>query len=327
MTFDQYGRAINYLRVSLTDRCNLRCLYCMPEQMTFRPKATLLQDQELIRLVSIFAECLGFHKFRLTGGEPTIRENVVELVRAIAQTPGVQTVAMTSNGVLLEQLAQPLAAAGLQRLNISIDSLNPEKFNQITRWGQVEAVCRGILAAQQAGLQIKLNAVVVRGFNDQEDVLELARLTYDYPWQVRFIEMMPFAGTAGFQQTGVVTEQELKQKIVAKFGPLTLCHNGQLDGEARVYQLPGARGSLGFISSVSKPFCASCNRARLTADGRLRLCLLREQEVNVLKPLRNGASDAELRQLLADNIWIKPWGHGLAEDTIPLNREMSEIGG
>lgn len=327
MTFDQYGRAINYLRVSLTDRCNLRCLYCMPEHMTFRPKATLLQDQELIRLISIFAECLGFHKFRLTGGEPTTRENVVELVRAIAQTPCVQTVAMTSNGVLLEQLAQPLAVAGLQRLNISIDSLNPEKFNQITRWGRVEAVWQGILAAQQAGLQIKLNAVIVRGFNDQEDVLELARLTYDYPWQVRFIEMMPFADTAGFQQTSIVTEEELKQKINATLGPLTLCHNGQLDGEARVYQLPGARGFLGFISSVSKPFCASCNRARLTADGRLRLCLLREQEVDVLKPLRHGASDAELRQLLADSIWIKPWGHGLAEDRIPLNREMSEIGG
>ncbi|GAB4372306.1 MAG: GTP 3',8-cyclase MoaA [Elainellaceae cyanobacterium] len=325
--FDQYGRNINYLRVSLTDRCNLRCIYCMPETMSFRPRSELLQDDELKRLMPIFTELLGFEKIRLTGGEPTVRENIVEIVQTIAQTSGVCTVAMTTNGVLLKTLAVPLAAAGLARVNISIDTLDVKKFKQLTRWGSVDEVWQGILAAQAAGLAIKLNAVIVRGFNDREDVINLARLTYDYPWQVRFIEMMPFAGISRFQQDNVVTEPELKALLRDNLGELHLCHQGQLDGEARVYQLEGAEGHIGFISSVSKPFCASCNRARLTADGRLRLCLLREQELDVLSPLRRGATDQELRYLLEASLWSKPWGHGLAEQTVPLNRVMSEIGG
>ena len=324
---DQYGRNINYLRVSLTDRCNLRCIYCMPEDMTFRPRSELLQDDELKRLIPIFVDLLGFEKIRLTGGEPTLRENIVEIVQNIAQTPSVRTVAMTTNGVLLKQLAAPLAAAGLARINISLDTLNAEKFRQLARWGSVDEVWQGILAAQAAGLAIKLNAVIMRGFNDREDVINLARLTYDYPWQVRFIEMMPFAGISGFQQNHAVTEPELKAQLRDELGELILCHQGQLDGEARVYQLEGAVGSVGFISSVSKPFCASCNRARLTADGQLRLCLLREQELDVLAPLRHGATDQALRCLLKESIWSKPWGHGLAEQTVPLNRVMSEIGG
>jgi cyclic pyranopterin phosphate synthase len=299
----------------------------MPEDMVFRPRSELLQDNELRRLIPIFTHLLGFQKFRLTGGEPTLRENIVELVHQIAHTPGIQTVAMTTNGVLLKRLAAPLAAAGLQRVNISIDTLNPQKFQQITRWGSLDEVWQGILTAQAAGLTIKLNAVVVRGFNDQDDVLDLARLTYQYPWQIRFIEMMPFGDVSEFQQTHTVTETELKEQIAAHIGPLSLCHNGQLDGEARIYQLEGAIGSLGFISSVSKPFCASCNRARLTADGRLRLCLLRENEMDLLTPLRQGATDADLKGLIAESIWLKPWGHGLGDREIPLNREMSEIGG
>ena len=327
MVLDQYGRNISYLRVSLTDRCNFRCVYCMPETMTFRPPSSLLQDDEIKRLVSIFATTLGFTKFRLTGGEPTLRENVAEIVHHIATTPGVQTVAMTTNGFLLKRLAKPLADAGLQRVNISIDSLNPAKFQQVTRRGSLQEVWQGILAAESAGLEIKLNVVVMRGLNDNSDIIDLARLTYDYPWQVRFIEMMPFGQTASFQQQGVVTEQELRHRIESILGPLSLCHNGQLDGEARVYRLAGAKGSLGFISSVSNSFCASCNRARLTADGRLRLCLLREGELDVLTPLRTGACDRDIQQLLRNSIWQKPWGHGLEDAVIPLNREMSEIGG
>lgn len=327
MVLDQYGRNISYLRVSLTDRCNFRCVYCMPEMMTFRPPSSLLQDDELKRLVSMFATTLGFTKFRLTGGEPTLRENIVEIVHHIATTPGVQTIAMTTNGFLLKRLAKPLADAGLQRVNISIDSLNPDKFQQITRRGNLQEVWQGILAAQSAGLDIKLNAVVMRGLNDNSDVIDLARLTYDYPWQVRFIEMMPFGQTASFQQQGVVTEQALRQHIETTLGPLSSRHNGRLDGEARVYQLPRAKGTLGFISSVSNPFCGSCNRARLTADGRLRLCLLREGELDVMTPLRAGVCDRDLQKLLRNSIWQKPWGHGLEDATIPLNREMSEIGG
>ncbi|MBC7814137.1 MAG: radical SAM protein, partial [Burkholderiales bacterium] len=195
MALDRFGRSINYLRISLTDKCNLRCVYCMPENMVFRPKETLLQDDELLRLVRVFTE-LGFNKFRLTGGEPTIRQNVVEIVRGIASTPGVNGLSMTTNGILLGKLAQPLADAGLQRVNISIDTLDPDKFHKITRWGHLDEVWAGIEASERAGLTpIKLNAVVVRGFNEG-DVTELAKLTVDRDWQFRFIEMMPFGDVA-----------------------------------------------------------------------------------------------------------------------------------
>lgn len=326
MPLDRFGRNINYLRISLTDKCNLRCVYCMPEDITFRPRAELLQDDEIYRLVQIFAE-LGFYKFRLTGGEPTVRANFVEIVRNIAQTPGVQTVAMTTNGLLLDKMAQPLVEAGLQRVNISIDTLNPEKFKKLTRWGDVEDVWRGIHAAEEAELGIKLNAVVVRGYNDTDDVVDLARLTLYQPWQVRFIEMMPFGDVSDFQQAGVVPEEELRQTISAALGPLTLQNDGKLDGEARLFQLDEGLGTIGFISSVTEPFCAGCTRARLTADGRLRLCLLRENEVDLMEPLRSGASDDALKKVITDGLWWKPWGHGLARNVIPKNRVMSEIGG
>jgi cyclic pyranopterin phosphate synthase len=298
----------------------------MPEDITFRPRQELLQDDEILRLVRIFA-AIGFDKFRLTGGEPTVRANVVDLVRGIKQTPGVKTVAMTTNGLLLDKLAEPLAAAGLERVNVSIDTLNPEKFNKLTRWGQVEDVWAGLDAAAKAGLGIKLNGVVVRGYNDKEDVVDLARLTLFRPWQVRFIEMMPFAGVSDFQQAGIVSEAELRQTIAAELGELEAVDNGRLDGEARLFKLPDSVGTIGFISSVTQPFCASCTRARLTADGRLRMCLLRENEVNLLEPMRNGVDDEELGAIIKEAIFWKPWGHKLDEDVIPLNRVMSEIGG
>jgi cyclic pyranopterin phosphate synthase len=326
MSVDRFGRTINYLRISLTDKCNLRCVYCMPEDMTFRPRQELLQDDEILRLVRIFSE-LGFTKFRLTGGEPTVRANFVELVRQMSKMPGVKTMAMTTNGLLLDKLAAPLAEAGLQRVNISIDTLDAQKFKKITRWGKVDEVLDGIRAAEQAGLGVKLNCVVVRGYNDGDDVVDLARLTLYQPWQIRFIEMMPFGDVADFQQAGIVTEEDLRGTISTYLGELALVNNGQLDGEARLYKLDGALGTLGFISSVTQPFCASCTRARLTADGRLRLCLLREKEVNLLKPLRDGASDEALKETITEAIWWKPWGHQLNDDMIPLNRVMSEIGG
>lgn len=326
MSLDRFGRNINYLRISLTDKCNLRCVYCMPEDMTFRPRAELLQDDEIDRLVHVFVE-LGFQKFRLTGGEPTVRANVVDIIGRIAQTPGVKTVAMTTNGLMLDKLAQPLADAGLQRVNVSIDTLNPEKFKKVTRWGKVEDVWAGIHAAEEAGLGVKLNAVVVRNYNDTEDVVDLARLTLCQPWQVRFIEMMPFGDVAGFQQAGIVSQEELMATIAAELGPLSSMNDGRLDGEAQIYQLADAPGTIGFISSVTQPFCASCTRARLTADGRLRLCLLREKEVDLMTPLRNGATNEQLKATIEEGIWWKPWGHKLGEELIPLNRVMSEIGG
>jgi len=326
MALDRFGRNVHYLRISLTDKCNLRCTYCMPENMIFRPTAELMQDDELLTLVQLFTR-LGFDKFRLTGGEPTVRLGVVNLVRRIAAVPGVSSLSMTTNGVLLKKLAQPFKAAGLQRVNVSLDTLDAGRFNKITRRARFDDVWEGILAAEKAGLTpIKLNAVVARGFNDC-DVVDLACLTYAHPWQMRFIEMMPFAGATDFQQAQVVKAEEMQEQIVANLGPLELLNDGALDGEARLYHLPGAQGELGFISSVSLPFCATCGRARLTADGKLRLCLLRENEVDLLTPLRQGASLEDLRQVIVNGLWNKPWGHGLADGEVPLNRVMSEIGG
>jgi len=326
MAIDRFGRRIHYLRISLTDHCNLRCVYCMPEDITFRPTAEMMQDEEILTLVRLFTG-LGFDKIRLTGGEPTVRLNVADLVRGIAQTPGVNSLSMTTNGVLLGRLARPLAEAGLQRVNVSLDTLDPEKFNRLTRWGDINMVWAGITAAEEAGLTpLKINAVVVRGYNEM-DVGDLARLTYEHPWQVRFIEMMPFAGATDLQTGQHVTAEEVKNRVEQALGPLEIANQGELDGEARVFRLPGAQGVIGFISSVTQPFCALCTRARLTSDGRLRLCLLREGEVDLLTPLRNGASLADLRQIIIDGIWQKPWGHGLDSGIIPLNRVMSEIGG
>lgn len=326
MALDRFGRRIRYLRISLTDHCNLRCVYCLPEDVTFRPNAELMQDEEILTLVRVFAD-LGFDKYRLTGGEPTVRAHVVELVRGIARTPGVRSLTMTSNGVLFRRLAKPLAEAGLQRVNFSLDTLNPEKFRRLTRRGSVEDVWAGIRAAQEAGLEpIKVNVVAVRDYNET-DLVSMARLTQKYPWQVRFIEMMPFGGATEFQVTQSIGEDEILSLLEAEVAPLAPVNQGRLDGEARVYRFPGAPGTVGFISTVTHPFCDSCNRARLTADGRLRMCLLNEQEVDLLSPLRGGASLEEMRAIILEAIWNKPWGHDLANSSIPLNRVMSQIGG
>lgn len=326
MAYDRFGRKINYLRISLTDRCNLRCVYCVPEDVTYRPTTEMMQDDEVLLLARLFAG-LGFDKIRLTGGEPTCRANIVDIVRGIAAIPGVRTLSMTTNGVLLSRLAGPLAEAGLQRVNISFDTLDPDKFRRMTRRGAIEDVWQGILAAEQAGLKpVKLNAVVVRGYNDEE-LVDLARLTCEHPWQMRFIEMMPFASATDFQTGQMIPIQEMQERIEQVLGPLEPVHGGKLDGEARLYRIPGAHADIGFISSVSAPFCSECSRARLTADGILRMCLLREKELDLLTPLRSGASLEALRQLVLDAVWDKPWGHELAGGAIPLNRMMSEIGG
>jgi cyclic pyranopterin phosphate synthase len=326
MAFDRFGRKIHYLRISLTDHCNLRCVYCMPEEITFRPPAGMMQDDEVLQLTRLFAD-LGFDKIRLTGGEPTVRAHIVEIVRGIAATPGVRSVSMTTNGVLLTKLSRPLADAGLERVNISVDTLNPGKFKRLTRWGDIEDVWEGILAAEAAGLTpVKLNAVVVRGYNEEE-VVDLALLTREHPWQMRFIEMMPFGGATDLQTGQMVSTQKIQERIEQALGPLEPTHNGELEGEARIYRIPHAQGDIGFISSVSAPFCADCTRARLTPDGILRMCLLREYEVDLLTPLRAGASREDLRRMVLDAIWNKPWGHGLVDGEIPLNRVMSEIGG
>jgi cyclic pyranopterin phosphate synthase len=298
----------------------------MAEDMTFQPNADLMQDDEILLFARLFAD-LGFDKVRLTGGEPTVRANVVEIVRGIAATEGIRSLSMTTNGVLLKKLAQPLAQAGLQRVNISIDTLDPEKFKRLTRWGKLEDVWAGILAAEKAGLTpVKINAVAVKGYNE-DDLVDLAALTVERPWQVRFIEMMPFASATDVQVSQVLTMEQVKRNIESEFGQLEVANDGKLDGEAQVFHIRGGQGNLGFISSVTHPFCSDCTRARLTADGKLRLCLLREKEVDLLTPLRAGATLEELRRLILDGVWEKPWGHGLADGYIPLNRAMNQIGG
>ncbi len=326
MAIDQYQRVINYLRVSVTEACNLRCVYCMPEKMTFRPGPALLQDDEIVALIGIFAE-LGFEKIRFTGGEPTVRSGIVGLVKASAETPGIRRVALTTNGILLGKLAWSLRMAGLSQVNVSLDTLDANRYRQITRWGNLSDVRSGLCAADRVGMRVKLNVVVVRGLNDGADIVELARLTMDHFWQVRFIEMMPFGGLPEFQLSHTVADEEIRGRISAALGPLESTNLGELDGEARMYRLRGSKGSVGFISPVSNPFCAGCNRARLMADGMLRMCLLREREVDLKQAMRSGLGREAIKKLIKDSVYLKPWGHGLADHQFATNRTMSEIGG
>ena len=326
MIHDQFGRPIQYLRVAVTDACNLRCRYCLPEDMRFYPPADLMRDDEILRFVRLFAS-LGFNKVRLTGGEPTLRDGLVDLLRAIIAVPGIGDVGLTTNGVRLAALAAPLKAAGLRRVNVSLDSTDPEAFHLITCRDRFQEVWRGIEAAAAAGLGIKLNAVVVRGFNDGRDVVALARLTLTRPWQVRFIELIPVGTLHEFQRDRLVTEAEMLASITAALGAAVPLHGGALDGEARVFKLHGARGELGFISSVTRPFCAQCGRVRLMANGILRLCLLRADEVDLLGPLREGAGDDALRALITGSLRRKPWGHEVKEGRYATNRTVSQIGG
>ncbi len=297
----------------------------MPEGIKFKPRADLMQDHELLLLTQAFVE-LGVDKIRLTGGEPMLRPNLIHLVREIKQM-GVRDLSMTTNGSMLARQARALADAGLDRVNISLDSLDPAKFRRITRLGSLSDTWRGILAAEEAGLTpIKLNVVVVRGYNE-EDVVDLARLTLKHDWEVRFIELMPLGSEGGFALESMVPSSETIARIESEFGPLEEVPGYNGEDPSRPFRIPGAAGSLGFISSVTAPFCAGCTRLRLTADGRLRLCLLHDDEVDLLSPLRAGASYEEIKNIIQAAAWNKPWGHRLDEDRFPVSREMSQIGG
>ena len=326
LAMDAYGRQMSYLRISLTDRCNFRCLYCMPAMgMIFQPREEMLTDEELLRSVGLAAK-IGFTKLRLTGGEPTIRPHLVELVREMKRFPGIEEISMTTNALLLSRKAEDLKRAGLDRINVSLDTLDPEKFKLMTRGGRLDLVWAGLEAAESVGLTpIKINAVVIKGQNEH-DVADLARLTLDRAWQVRFLEMMPMEGVGAVYDESLVTSQATQDRLEAVYGPLEKIEVPPGD-PARVWKIPGAKGTIGFISPITEPFCSDCNRVRLTADGKLRLCLLRNDEIDLRDRMRAGASDEELERDLLGGIWRKPWGHGLAEGDRNIGRGMSQIGG
>jgi len=321
---DSYNRPIEYLRLSVTDRCNLRCIYCMPEEGV--PPLThgdVLRYEEIERLARVIVG-LGVSKLRLTGGEPLARKGVEQLVAMLAAIPGVRDLAMTTNGTRLAATADALARAGLRRVNVSLDSLRPERYRAITRRGELADVLEGLAAAERAGLRpVKINMVVLRGVNDDE-VVHFAQKTIDDGWNVRFIELMPLG--AGAQGTGVPSA-EVRRHIEDALGPLVAV-DGDGAGPAKYYQVPGAPGSIGFISPLSEHFCFRCNRLRLTADGQLLPCLMSEQGFDLRTPLRQGASDDDLRERVRQAIYAKPAGHHLGMGSpSPSARPMSRIGG
>ena len=328
---DACNRPISYLRISVTDRCNLRCTYCMPEEGVARRSHEEILRYEEIEIVVQAAAGLGISKVRITGGEPLVRPGIVDLVRMLARVPGVDDLAMTTNGTLLARFAGDLAEAGLQRVNVSLDTLRPDRFRRITRCGELEDVLVGMEAARGAGLEpIKVNTVVIRGMNEDEAV-DSARKTVDEAWNVRFIELMPVGVSGGLDNDGwherVVTAADIRQEIEAALGPLEPAKTSAGSGPARYYRVPGAGGTIGFITPVSEHFCLHCNRLRLTADGYLRPCLLSDDEIDLRTPLRQGAGVEEIEELLLKAIMRKPSQHRLDELLAPENRVMSEIGG
>jgi len=329
MPLDGFGREIAYLRISLIDHCNLRCVYCMPLRgLSFVPQPELLTAGEIETVVRA-AVAVGFHKFRLTGGEPTLRPEILEITERIAAVPGVEDLAMTTNGILLPRLAKPLKDAGLRRLNIHVDTLHPERLKKLMRFATLEEMEAGIAAAEEAGLvPIKLNCTVTRDYNDM-DVAELARRAKDRDWHVRFIELMPLGGgeTAHVALSQFVPTAETRRRIEAELGPLEELPPTSAADESRNFRFAGARGVVGFISPVSEPYCGSCNRMRLTADGKFHLCLLNDDELDVKQALRTGGGQGAVEEILLKAVGLKPTGHRLDEGVSPRARSMFQIGG
>jgi cyclic pyranopterin phosphate synthase len=329
MFTDRFGRAVTYLRISLTDRCNLRCVYCMPKEgLQWQTRSDQLSVEEIGRVVETAARG-GVRRVRLTGGEPLVHPNILEIVRRISSISNIEEVSLTTNAMLLARLAEPLADAGLRRVNISLDTLDRDKFKRITRGGEIDRVWKGIAAAERAHLApIKLNTVIVRGLNADE-LPALARLTIEHDWHVRFIEVMPI-GTAqdwgeGFPtpEQRYVSVQEMRAQLSTfDLQPVTAPKG---NGPARTYRIPGALGTVGFISPLGEHFCENCNRLRLTSDGKLRSCLVSPNEVSLRDALRTGKP---LDDYFYQAILNKPQHHNmLAAMPAGAQRGMSQIGG
>jgi GTP 3',8-cyclase len=332
---DGFERTIDYMRISITDRCNLRCVYCMPSG-GLPPIAhrEILSYEEIIRILRVAVQT-GVRKVRITGGEPLVRKNITYLIQQIKKIDGIQDLSLTTNGILLDQYAEKLAEAGLDRVNISLDSLHPGRFREITRGRDIESVLKGIEAAEKAGLvPIRINMVPIRGLNDEE-VLEFARMTFQSAYQIRFIEFMPFRSQEIWSPERFIPSEEIRA-AVERIGPLTPVQLKR-SGPARYFKFDGAAGVLGFISPISNHFCSACNRLRLTADGKLRPCLFSETEIDLKTAIRSDASDDEIQRLIRLTVAIKPKGHNIKiqdeklraimQSKTDIARPMSRIGG
>jgi GTP 3',8-cyclase len=320
---DSFQRPINYLRISVTDRCNLRCIYCMPEEgVTLMSHRDILTYEEIYNVAKVAAG-LGINKVRLTGGEPLVRLGLADLVEMLASIKGIDDLSLTTNGILLAQHAAALKKAGLRRVNVSLDTLKPERFGQITRCGELGDTMKGIEAAHAVGLEpVKINMVVMAGVNDDE-LIDFARKTIDDGWHVRLIEHMPVTEDGSIN---LVSVKEMKKRldVIGKMEPIKIDVG---NGPAKYYRFPGAKGTIGFITPVTEHFCYQCNRLRLTADGKLRPCLLSEEEIDLREALRSGASPEELKRLIEKAIAVKPERHYLAEGKKQIGRPFSQVGG
>lgn len=325
---DGFGRLHDNLRISVTDRCNIRCFYCMPERdVEFVPRAEILTFEEIERFVRI-AVSLGVRKVRITGGEPLVRRRLDELVRRLARIPGIGDLALTTNGLLLAEQAQSLHDAGLRRLNVHLDTLDRERFFRITRRDELGRVLAGLEAARRAGFDpIKINAVAVKGLSEP-DIVPLARFGREHGYQVRFIEFMPLDAQGLWDRSRVLLMEDILQILSREFGPLEPVPDPDPRAPALEYRFPDGRGSVGFIASVSRPFCLNCNRIRLTADGHLRYCLFALEETDVKRLLRGGASDEEIRETIRRTVASKWIGHEIQQaGFVPPPRPMYAIGG
>ncbi|WKY45622.1 GTP 3',8-cyclase MoaA [Eubacteriaceae bacterium ES2] len=317
---DHYGRKINYMRISVTDLCNLRCVYCMPEEgIQKHQHQKNMSFEEIISLIKAGTQ-LGIDKIRLTGGEPMVRNGIVELVEAIGQIEGIRDLTMTTNGILLPKYAKDLKNAGLNRVNISLDTFDEKKYHQITRWGKLDDVMAGIEAALAVGMKpIKINTVLINGFNDDE-IDQFVNFTIENPVDVRFIELMPLGESSNYAENKYLSNAEVLKRVPELMAVL----EPEKTGPAEYYQLPGARGRVGLINPISKHFCSECNRIRVTTDGKIKPCLHSDNEIDILKLRDQGLT---YLQILEKAIGAKPERHMLEDNEKQMVRNMNEIGG
>lgn len=326
---DLFDRTISYLRVSLTDQCNLRCVYCSPKEISEKLTCSeLLRYEEILRVVEIAVQ-LGIRKVRLTGGEPLVRKNVVSFIKRLAAIPLLDDIRLTTNGVMLEQLAHELYRGGIRKLNISLDTMHRDRYKKITGVDLFDRVWRGIEKVQEIGFSpIKINVVAVKGVNDDEFV-DFARLAMTTLLKIRFIEFMPIGQETIWGKENYISANDIKE-MLRPLGELIPVKEAHMDGPAQIFRLKGetGEGSVGFISAISHKFCDRCNRLRLTSEGKLRSCLLSDKETDLKKLLRAGASDEDIKQALIETILSKPKGHTiLEEDGLNCHGQMSRIGG